>query len=192
MVAKRSMYLSLICCGVLSVASHTQMARAQDICSVDDVDTALSQMSCIADGVYVSPADLADTAADRCGDAASELGCRRCFKKSFKRLTKGFKELVRSGLVERGWIISVRAAFMNAQDDVCAEISDDPSLDLPDTTPTAAPSPSPEPMPTFSPTYPPEPTPVGTPGYYGGGSYGGQYPYMPYPTFGGRNRYTED
>jgi hypothetical protein len=192
MVNTRLTYLSLVCCGVLSVASHAQVARAQEICSLDDVDTTLSQMSCVADGVYISPADLAATAADRCGDAASEIGCRRCFKKSFKRLTKGFKELVRSGLVERGWILSVRAAFLNAQDDVCSEIGDEPNFDLPDSTPTAAPSPSPEPMPTFSPTYPAEPTPVGTPGYYGGGSYGSQYPSMPYPNFGGRYRYSDD
>jgi hypothetical protein len=73
--------LSLLCCGLLSVLAHTQIAGAQDICSGDDVQSALSDMPCIADGAYLSPSDLAQSVGDRCGDARDERGCRRCFRK---------------------------------------------------------------------------------------------------------------
>jgi hypothetical protein len=190
-VRAQSTYLSLLCCGLLSVVSQAQIARAQDICSSDDVQSAISDMPCIADGAYLSPTDLAQSVGDQCGNARDERGCRRCFRKSFKRLGRAIKDLSRAGAIDPGFLLDVRSAFVEAQDEVCSSIGDDPNTDLPDPAPSPEPTPPVEPSPTFEPTppadpnppvyptYPSDPTPSETPAY-GGSQDGSHYnPYYP-------------
>lgn len=131
MTDRRSPLTSLIIpqrylCALVALAGalYTAQSQAQEICSEADVQTALSGLPCVADGVYLSPDAIASRISDQCGEAETIERCERCFKKSLKKTLKLFKDLSRGGLIERGWIDSLRAAIEDTSDETCSAIQD--------------------------------------------------------------------
>jgi len=124
----------ILVAAALALGTHAPMAHSQEICSTEEVQTALSQLSCVADGVYLSPEEIAARIDERCGDAVTEEGCRRCFRKGLKKTGKAFKELIRSGLVTRGGFDALRSAVGAAAEETCSALAEptpepeDPSL----------------------------------------------------------------
>jgi hypothetical protein len=120
---------------------------AQESCSADDVDAALDQLSCVAEGAYISVATAVDSVVERCSGFGSEQACRRCFRRSSARLLPAFKALSRAELLERNLALELRAELRMAEDDTCLYLEEPPTQDPPayqppPPAPTAFPTPS--------------------------------------------------
>lgn len=102
-----------------ALAIAPQTAAAQDACSVEDVDDALNQLSCFADGVYLAPDAIAESVSQICYDEYSEDACRACFSRARRKLYPAFKGLGRLGLISREFASNVRDAIDFAEDDTC-------------------------------------------------------------------------
>jgi hypothetical protein len=138
--------LSLVlCCSSL----HVAVATAQSSCSADEVQTALEELTCEADGSYISAQAAADLVAERCGDKSTEQACRACFRRTSARIIAAFKGLSRAGLIDRNTAGELRNALSDARDEVCSfELPDEPN-EPPTSDPL--PEPTPEPLPTAPP-----------------------------------------
>ncbi len=115
--------VAICCCGAFTIFVGSQIVEAQEICSEEEALTALSQLSCVADGAYLSPTAIANQIGERCADVETEEECNRCFRKTLKRVGKAFKDLSRANVLDRDWILAVRSAVFDLQDSTCAEIS---------------------------------------------------------------------
>lgn len=102
-----------------ALAIAPQTAAAQDACSVEDVDDALNQLSCFADGVYLAPSAVADSVSQICYDEFSEDACRSCFSRARRKLYPAFKGLGRLGIISREFASNVRDAIDFAEDETC-------------------------------------------------------------------------
>ena len=94
-------------------------AAAQDACTVQDVDEALNQLSCFADGVYLAPQGIADAVSELCYDEYSEEACRACFRGARRKLFPGLKGLGRLGLISRDFAFALRDDLDFAEDETC-------------------------------------------------------------------------
>lgn len=97
---------------------------AQEVCSEGDVQTALQQLPCVADGIYISPASLVADINDDCSDEVTQEECYQCYRRGLKRTVKPFKALVRAGRLPRSFIEGLRTATFNAADSNCALLQD--------------------------------------------------------------------
>jgi|GEM_PF-4663109 len=128
--------IAICCCGAFTVFVGCQRVEAQEICSEAEVRTALSELSCVADGAYLSPTAIANQIGDKCVNMETEEECNRCFRKTLKRITKAFRDLSRANFLDRDWIFAVRSALFDLQDSTCSAISssddeaNDPVRDL--------------------------------------------------------------
>ena len=135
----------LLCCSALSVSG----AAAQDSCSLDEVESALADLDCDADGTYISPQAAADMVSDQCADKSTEQACRACFRRASARIVTSFKGLARAGFFDRQIVSEVKGALRDARDETCSfAVPEDPN-EPPATEPT--PEPTPEPAPTAPP-----------------------------------------
>lgn len=94
-------------------------AEAQDACTVQEVDDALNQLSCFADGAYLSPQGIADSVSEICYDEYSEDACRACFRSARRKLYPSLKGLGRIGLISRQFAYDLKDALDYAEDDTC-------------------------------------------------------------------------
>lgn len=110
--------------GIFISAFTIPASRAQQVCSEDEVRTSLQQLSCVADGLYISPTALVTDIQDDCSDEVTQDECYRCYRRALKRTVKPFKALVRAGRVPRSFIDDLRTATFNAADASCASLED--------------------------------------------------------------------
>lgn len=117
--------------------AETPEVKAQEICSAAAVSDALDQLSCEADGAYVSPETAAEAISDRCIDAETERACRRCFRRSQGKLKSAFRALARIDLLDRSIIPRLREQLAVTAEDVCSGIDEElPPEDNEDFPPT--------------------------------------------------------
>jgi hypothetical protein len=135
----------VLCCSALTVSA----AVAQDSCSLDEVESALADLGCDADGTYISPQVAADMVSDRCADKPTEQACRACFRKASARIITSFKGLARAGFFDRHIVGEVKGALRDARDETCSFDEPEDPIEPPVTEPT--PEPTPEPAPTAPP-----------------------------------------
>ena len=124
--------------GLLTVSSAT--AQEQLFCSAGDIEDALSGLECVADGAYISPESVIEGIADRCAEALTERGCRRCFKKGRGKIVGALKGLAKLGIIDRSLAADIKDALKEGEEDVCA----DPGEDNPSDGDDNAPPPNPE------------------------------------------------
>lgn len=96
-----------------------QEAAAQDACTVEEVDDALNQLSCFADGVYIAPDAIATSVSEICYDEYSEEACQACFSRARRKLIPGLKALAKLRLISRDFALSVKDALEFAEDETC-------------------------------------------------------------------------
>lgn len=121
----RALFLAPLFGGLLVVS--TAVAQDQFSCSASEVDDALSGLECVADGVYIAPETVVDALAERCGEALTERGCRRCFKKGRGKIVGAFKALAKLRLIDRSVAADIKDALNESEDEVCS----DPGEDIP-------------------------------------------------------------
>ncbi len=92
---------------------------AQEMCSADEVSTALNELSCFADGAYVSPDSVATAISDLCYNEYSEDACRACFNKARRKVAPVVKALARLDLLPAPSMRSFKDAIDYAEDDTC-------------------------------------------------------------------------
>lgn len=165
-------------CSILLVAAlfalsslREAQAQGEPICSPEEVQNAIDQLECVADGVYLSPETAARAVGQVCARSLTRRGCRRCFLVSGRKLFPAFNTLIHLEMLDRGQLRNLRSALAVEMRDVCGSpaqptaIPTPPAEETPVPTATATPTTPPEdtPPPEESPIPTPEPTPSLTP-----------------------------
>lgn len=123
---RRSFLIGLLSvCATFTSETYTE-ARAQDVCSVDEVSQAINQLDCYADGVYFAPESLATAVADLCYDEYSDYACEACFARARRKLFPVMKTLAKLDLISRGSLGDFRQALDEAEAEVCYPSNDWP------------------------------------------------------------------
>lgn len=138
----------------VAISPSPALAATGDICSPEQVEEAIDQLDCYADGVYLSAESAAQRIAEICSDAFSERSCRRCFAKGGFKMAGVFRTLIRLDMLDSRQLTNLKSALDVYEDDVCGSDEGEPPGD---------PSPTPPPQPTPPETTTPEPTPPMTP-----------------------------
>ena len=100
------------------------IGHAQQVCSEDDVQTVLQELTCVADGTYISPTSLVADIQDDCSDELTQEECYQCYRRELRKAVKPFKALMRAGRLPRSFIDGLRTSTFDAADATCALLED--------------------------------------------------------------------
>ena len=112
-------YKSLLTSLLVTLTFASESVLAQEMCSADDVDAALNELSCFADGFYLSPDSIASSIGDLCYNEYSESACRACFRSAKRKLAPALKSFTRLRLIAPNTLADFYDALTYAEDDIC-------------------------------------------------------------------------
>jgi hypothetical protein len=111
--------------GVTLVTPLVTLAQEDFICSADQIESALDDLECIADGAFISTESAVTAIVERCSDLPTERACRRCFKRAQSKLVPALKTLSKLSLVERGIVGAIKASLGDEVEAACSETEDE-------------------------------------------------------------------
>lgn len=161
---RNSRYAALVIAGLV-VLCAAPAARAQNggTCSPEEVQNALDQLDCIADGIYLSPETAARAVGNLCSQSLTKRSCRRCFLKSGKRLFPAFRTLIDLDMLDPQQLRNLRSVLYIEMQAVCEAIGSPSPTPTPPANQTPAPPETALPTPPVDETPPPVESPVPTP-----------------------------
>lgn len=115
----RSLVLGALSAATILSQCPAPEARAQEVCSVDEVSEALNGLSCFADGTYLSPESVAVAVSNLCYSDYSEAACYACFARARRKLYPTLKTFIKLGLVNRLSLGDYRNALADAEEETC-------------------------------------------------------------------------
>jgi hypothetical protein len=117
--------LSAACLATATANPGTAVAQEDLMCAPEEIETALGDLECVAEGIFLSAESALDAIAERCEDAPSEKACRKCFRKVHGRLNSALKALGKLGLLERSVMRTIKESLAERAEETCAEDIDD-------------------------------------------------------------------
>lgn len=103
----------------VTLSPHISVAQDDFVCAPEEIEEALSDLECIAEGVFLSAESAVDALAERCSAAPSEKVCRKCLRKAQSRLNTALKSLRKLGLMDGAFIGAVKELISERAEDIC-------------------------------------------------------------------------
>jgi len=118
---------TLSTCAALLAPASPVLAQDAPQCTLEGITNALNQLECTVSGTFVSPASLVQAITTTCQQAADQVTCRACFRKSGGKAGPALKSLVKLKLLPKSALGEFRIAIVTAEEATCSakEGSDD-------------------------------------------------------------------
>ena len=98
----------------LSASNSYSQDSTLESCSSSDIqdgiDQAAADLSCNADGAYISPQSIGAALFDKCGDKPKEA-CRKCMALNIEGIKRGYSTFVRLGVLEQSSLPALRTTL---------------------------------------------------------------------------------